>query len=269
MIIKPAAPTILCALAAFGLAGTANAAAPSSKFYPFPGYDLDAVRAKTKAESAPDSPDLAEAWRLYGELQGAWMKGAPRPRAQSIDALDALEKKLEALPNPSWFSAATAPGHTDQTGLADKIGDPVFVAQKATPEYQELKALALVYLTEHELDRPGAAVNASKYLVALIVTHPWDWQVHGLYGRFLVDAQHNDPAWNEALLSLFLNPDPVLGQLKSFAFIGSIAAKSEWPQIQEAMRQACSDDKVVSLAIEESDPLYTSNAVLHVQPSAP
>lgn len=250
------------------MVGAVSAASPASKFYPFPGYDLDLVRAKTKAESAPNIPELDQAWRLFGELQGAWMKGAPQPSAETIAALDALAKKLEALPKPAWFPADSAPGNYE-TGLAEKIGDPVFVAQKATPEYQAVKALALVYLAGHELDRSGASANAQRYLLALVRTHPWDWQVHGLYGRFLVDLQQHDAAWNEAILGLYLNPKPELGALKAFAFIGSIAAKSEWPEIQEAMRQACADDKVVSLAIEESDPLYTSAAELHTQAGRP
>jgi hypothetical protein len=262
--MKPVATATICGLISLGVVGFAAGAVPSAKFYPFPGYDLETVRAKTKAESAPDTPDLAEAWRLYGELQGSWRPGAPKPDAEAVAAVDALAGKLEALPRPAWYAAAMDPGHPVETGLADAVGDPVFEAQKATPEYQALKALALVYLTEHELDRKGAAENARRCLVALAVTHPWDWQVHGLYGRFLVDAQLGAPAWEEAKLSLFLDPDPQLNQLKAFAFIGAIAEKSEWPEIQEAMRQACRDGRTADLAIGQSEDLYSGGAKMNV-----
>ncbi len=115
------------------------------------------------------------------------------------------------------------------------------------------------WVTEHELDRTGAAQSAWKYLMALSITHPWDWEVHGLYSRLLVDAQQPGPAWQEAKLSLFLNPEPSLGDLNFFAFIGAIAAKGEWPEIQKAMKQAALDDKVAELAIVQSDKLFSAN----------
>ena len=47
--------------------------------------------------------------------------------------------------------------------------------------------------------------------------------------------------WEAAKQNLFLNPEPSLEDLKFFAFIGSIAAKAKWPEIQEAIRQAAAD----------------------------
>jgi len=254
-------------MALMALAGAARGSTPSSTLYPFPGYDLGLVRAKTRAEAAPPGADLAQAWRLYAQIQGTWMPGAPKPKPEAVAALDQLRAKLEAMPVPAWFAAALDPGHTVQTGLADRIGDEVFVQQRATPEYQALKALALVYLTGHELDRRGAAELAGRYLVALTTTHPWDWEVHGLYARFLVDAQHNDPAWEEAKLSVFLNPEPSLEQLKQFAFVGGIAAREQWPEIKEAIRQAATDSRTAELAIQQADDLFAgSTSVNVVQP---
>jgi hypothetical protein len=149
-------------------------------------------------------------------------------------------------------------------GLADKIGDDVFLKQKATPEYLNLKALALVYLTEHELDRTGAAQKAGVYLAALAITHPWDWQVHGLYSRFLIDARQNGPAWDEARLSLFLNPNPNGEALRSFAFVGSIAAHDKWIEIEVAIREASKDDSAAEHAIIEAEPLFIGDTNVNV-----
>jgi hypothetical protein len=241
-----------------------RAAIPSSELYPFPGYDLDVVRAKTAAEACGDSTELLEAWKLYGELQGAWAPRAKPVNPETIAELDHLKKKLEGLPVPSWFSEQLVNHGSGQVSLADKIGDEAFRKQKASPEYLNLKALALVYLSEHELDRTGAAQKAGEFLSALAITHPWDWQVHGLYGRFLIDAQQNVPAWNEARLGLFLNPNPNGEALKSFAFVGSVAAHDKWIEIEVAIREASKDDGTAERAILEAEPLFTGGTKVNV-----
>jgi hypothetical protein len=241
-----------------------RAAIPSSELYPFPGYDLDAVRAKTAAEACEDSTEILEAWELYGELQGAWAPHARPVKPETIARLDHLKKTLEELPVPPWFSKQLANHGSGQVDLADKIGDEVFRRQKASPEYLNLKALALVYLSEHELDRIGAAQKAGEFLSALAITHPWDWQVHGLYGRFLIDAQLNVPAWNEARLGLFLNPNPNGEALKSFAFVGSVAAHDKWIEIEVAIREASKDDGTAERAIVEAEPLFAAGTKVNV-----
>jgi hypothetical protein len=252
-------------LSTLALSGaTARAAIPSTELYPFPGYDLGAIRAKTKAEWSSDSKELAEAWRLYAELQGAWMPGARKPQKQTIARLDKIKAELESCPKPGWFVAVLNSPGSGQSQLADKIGDQAFERQKSTPEYQALKALAIVYLTEHELDRDGSAQNAGRYFTALSITHPWDWQVHALYSRLLVDARITEPGWEAEKQSLFLNPEPILGDLKFFAFIGSIAAKSKWPEIQEAIRQAAPDRAVAEQAIAESAKLFSSDTKVNI-----
>jgi hypothetical protein len=59
------------------------------------------------------------------------------------------------------------------------------------------------------------------------------------------------------VLSVFLNPKPSLGDLKFFAYVGSRAAKEQWPEIQEAMRQAATEPSTVEQAIAESGPLFS------------
>jgi len=249
-------------LVASGL--VSHAAIPSTELYPFPGDDLTAVRLKSKAECSPELKELVEAWGLYREFQGSWMPGAAKPQERSIARLDQLKAKLEAIPNPVWFSEVMNSPQTGQSQLAEKIGDKNFEIQRATPEYQMLKALAIIYLTEHELDREGSAQTAGKFLTALSITHPWDWQLHGLYSRLLVDARLNLPAWQAARQSIFLNPDPTLEDLKFFAFIGSIAAKDSWPQIQDAIRQATTDDRMAGKAILESEKLFSNDTSISI-----
>jgi len=241
-----------------------QAAIPSTALYPFPGADLVALRAMTAGEWSPESKELKVAWRLYREIQGSWQPGAPKPKEQTITQLDQLKAALEALPQPGWFSQVLKFTQDGKAQLADKVGDQSFEKQRSTPEYQALKALALVYLTEHELDRVGAAQKAGVYLAALSRTHPWDWEVHGLYGRFLIDARRNGPAWEEAKLSLFLNPEPTVEQLEAFAFVGSVVGKEQWPEIQEAMRQGATDDKFAELAVVDSARLFSSDTKVKV-----
>ncbi|MEO7598539.1 MAG: hypothetical protein ABIV50_06380, partial [Opitutus sp.] len=253
--MKNKSASVLIALGLFAVA--ARGLVPSTELYPFPGFDLEVVRAKTAAEALPASADLQEAWRLKQELQGSWAPDARKPKAATLAKLDQLKSHLEALPKPDWFLEVFNSPEPRPTRLADKIGDATFVRQRATPEYQALKSLAIVYLTEHELDRPAAAQSAGRFLTALSITHPWDWEVHGLHARFLVDSQRFGPAWVSARQSLFLNPAPDAENLKFFAFVGSISAKEKWPEIQIAMQQAALDSRVADRAITESALLFS------------
>ena len=132
---------------------------PNTNLYPFGNTDLLQVRKIAKAEShIPERARVDRTSRLYGVLQGAWRPDAHKPTAETIAQLDALKVKLEALEVPAWFTRAIQDPRAVRAVLADKVGDSSFVEQRETPEYQMLKALALVYLTEHELDRAG--VNA-------------------------------------------------------------------------------------------------------------
>ena len=233
-----------------------SAAVPTTKLYPFPGVDLQDIRTISKAELMPPSPELKEAWQVYSELRGSWMPGAPKPAAEAIARLDQLKGRLEALQEPDWFSNALKSPPTKPAQIAVKVGDAIFEKQKDTLEFQMLKARAIVYLTEHELDRPGAARSAGRFLAILDVAHPWDWELHALYSRLLTDVGRAAPGWHAALLSIFLNPVPSLGDLKFFAYVGSQAARDQWPEIQEAMRQAAAERSVADKAIAESDSLY-------------
>lgn len=260
-------PRNLAFLAILNLvASICDAAVPTTVLYPFPGTDLKKIRAITMAERIQDSPDLSEAWQVYGELKGSWMPGAHKPREQTVARLDRLKGKLERLKKPNWFSDAMDAPQSGSADLAEKIGDQAFMKQKDSPEYQSLKALAIVYLTEHELDREGSANNAGRFLTVLTITHPWDWELHALYARLLIDAGLADPGWRSATFSIFLNPEPSLDDLKFFAFVGATAAKNQWPEIQKAIRQAAMDDRVAEQVIKESRESYSSAAASTIVP---
>ena len=244
---------------AMSLALTAPAA-PTSDLYPFGTTNIKDLRRLVDAERIPDSPDLIEAWRLYRQIEGSWAPGHAKPSKSTVDQLDRLKAKLEALQKPAWLIGVLASPTTAKVELAKAIGDALFERQKATPEYLAQKALAIVYLTEHELDRPQAADQAGKHLTALTVSHPWDWQLHGLYARLLADAKLPGPAWDAARQSIFLNPDPDVEDLRFFAFIGKVTGLGQRPKVEAAIRQAANDPKTADRALLLSEVFFSKGA---------
>jgi hypothetical protein len=231
---------------------------PASGLNPFQGGKLQAIRTITRAESSAGTAELSEAWDIYNELKGSWMPGAHKPAAVTIARLDRLKAKLERIPGPPWFVDDIDPRDRKDVQIAERVGDSTFKAQKATVEYQSMKALAIVYLTEHELDRPDSANNAGKFLSILVQTHPWDWETHALFSRLLIDAGQSEPGWLSAIQSIFLNPGPNLEDLKYFAFVGKAAGKAQWSEIQAAIREAAPDGGIAEQAIRVSAPLFDS-----------
>ncbi len=248
---------LLLSLQVFGC--ISFAATPTTRLYPFPGIDLQDIRTISKAEFSAPSLELKEAWLAYGEVRGSWMPGAPKPTAAATSILDQLKSKLEGLPEPAWFAAAMQSPQTKPAQLAEKVGDAIFESQKDSPEFQLLKARAIVYMAEFELDRPGAAANAGRFLSILETAHPWDWELQSLYARLLADVGRTGPALHAAALGLFLNPMPRLGDLKFFAYVGARTARELWPEIQAAMRQSGADATIVEQAIAESAALFVGN----------
>jgi len=236
-----------------------HAAVPKSAYYPFPGADLRRVRAISEAERIGDSSELFLAWKMYGELQNSWAPGAPKPSAQTISNLDNLKAKLEALPKPLWFQEAlNASGPPSASTLFPaKVGDAIFLDQADSAAFQAQKALAIVYLTEHEIDRPSGANNAGLYLTLLSLKHPWDWEVHALFARLLGDAGIHDAAFHEAVLSIYLNPSPSDSDLQYFAFIAA-GKKDQWSAVQDIIRDVAKDHRAAHVAIERASPLFES-----------
>jgi hypothetical protein len=244
----------------------ANAVEPVSKLYPFGDGNLAQIRKITAAEGIPSSPDLKEAWRLYLELKGSWMPDAPKPAPAEIAKLDALKRKLEGIKKPDWYSRMQKNHPTGQAQIADAVGDPIFKKQRDTPEFQALKALAIVYMTEIELDRSGAAQRAGESLSILSVTHAWDWDLSALLARLFVDSRQPEDAWHSAIMSIYLNPAPTLEDFKFFGFVGGVAAKKDWPEIQVAIRQAAPDKSAADEAIKDCARFYTATVEIRTVP---
>ncbi|MDB6093519.1 MAG: hypothetical protein JWM32_1081 [Verrucomicrobia bacterium] len=252
--MNPNFPRLL-ACGVFALA--ASAGEPTTRLNPFAGQNLGEIRAIAKAESRPAGENLRAAWQLYYELEGSWKPKAAKPKPETVQRLDRLRAKLESLPQPPPFDE-NVPMKT--VGLAHDANDPKFTTQLETPEYQNQKALVLVYLSEHEIDRPQAANRAGRLLTVLAVSHPWDWQVHALFARLLADAGQSAVAWKMVANSLFLNPHPDLDDLGYFAFIGRIAAVNSWQEIQLAMREATPDQNLAEQAIKDSNVMFAPGA---------
>ena len=255
----------LCLFAALG--GSAFSAPPDAPppEYPFGDAPLSDIRqiASAEASAFPLAPTLMQAWSLYLKVQGNWLPGHARPTRDTVAEIDALKARLLAVPSPSWFTETLTSAKGEQeTKMSDTVGDAVFVAQAADPGYQRMKALALLYLCEHELNRPGSANNAGRTLTALLLSHPWDWEVQALYSRLLLDAKMNTAAFACATQSIYLNPKPSLADLEYFAFIGCAVAKDQWPAIQDAIRAAAPDAATAERAIADMQKIYSAKTAL-------
>ena len=245
-----------------------QSAIPSSPYYPFGKEDLATIRAIAKAERIQDSTDLALAWELYKDLENSWAPGAPKPSGTTISRLDALKGRLEALPKPKWFQAAldAAGPLGTQTQFPQKIGDGIFVDQSDDAGYQTQKALAVVYMAEHEIDRPSGANNAGRYLTLLAFKHTWDWEVHALYARLLSDAGLRGPALHEAVMGIYLDPNPDSRALDYFAFICATSKEIQWDGVRMIIKDAVSDRQVAEAAIERSKRLFDPRIQVNIVP---
>jgi hypothetical protein len=257
----------LLGVAAFQICSL-HGALPKSQYYPFAPTDLVAIRAITKAESIADSPDLTLAWDLYTKVQGSWKPGSEKPSKQVVSALDGLKDKLETAPKPQWILDHLISGSAPDphVAFAESIGDATFVDQADSPAYQSQKALTIVYLAEHEIDRPEAADKAGTYLTLLSLKHPWDWQIHGLYSRLLTDAGLQEPSFREAVMSLYLNPQPKLEDLQFFAFIAATSKRDQFESIQQIIKETAVDAGTAELAIEHAAVYFKSKVKFQIVP---
>ena len=242
------------------IAACLRGAVPKSPYYPFAPADLEKIRAISRAESIPDAPDLTLAWELYGKVQGSWKPGAPKPSKEVILQLDELKSKLESAPKPQWFQDAlnSSSAPSGQVTLPKRIGDDVFFDEADSPAYQSQKALTIVYLAEHEIDRPDAVDKAGRYLTLLSVKHPWDWEVHALYARLLSDAELPDPSFHAAVMSIYLNPSPAIGDLEFFAFIGACSKKDQWDEIRRIIDETAPDERTAKQVSEKAKRMFKS-----------
>lgn len=221
---------------------------------PFAPTPLVQVREAVLAQYGPGTPSLSKAWVLYKKLQGSWMPKHPRPDQADIASLDALKAELEKAPMPPWFIELEK-----NAGKAVNI-HPVFDTKstefskyKQTAETERIKALGLVYLAEHEIDRPDTAQKAAVMLSTLMGQTFFDFDLHALYARFLVDAQVPRVALYEARMSIYLNPAPTLDDLRFISFIWFIAARDQLGELKQIILETATTPSDAETIIKEID----------------
>jgi hypothetical protein len=239
-----------------GPAGAAPASAVSLR--PYKPTPLATLRTASRAAAGPRTAALETAWRHYERLHGSWRPKAQKPSAEDVAAFDAFKAGLELQPLPAWFHDLK-PGE----GLAALVFDPAdprFAAQRETEETERVKALGIVYLTEHELDRPKSAERGATLLATLALRTPFDPQLHAFLARFLADAGKPREAVAEARLAIYLDPAPGPAQLAFTAFVGYLAVRDGWPMFQVLLREAAARPEDAEAVIKAWDPIYRGDA---------
>lgn len=233
-------------------------AAPAAKtsMRPLKQVSLETLRAAVRAQEGPHTAALIQAWAYYKKFQGSWRPDAKKPSPEDLAAFDAFKGELEKRPLPEWFEQARQqPGKGVSISLNFDPSSPGFSQFRQTEATESIKALALVYLTEHELDRKGAADKGATTLTVLISHTYFDHELHALFARFLVDAKVPTNAMEEARLSIYLNPAPTRHDLEFAAFvILHGAGKGGWGPLQAILREAASKPEDAEAVIQEWGP---------------
>lgn len=233
---------------------------------PFPDDDLKTVRQAARALKGPSSADLQAALSFYKEFQGSWMPNAAKPNPQHVASLDALKARLEKATYPEWFVRIRDGAETQKLDMVFDSSNAHFLEHKGSAETERLKALGIVYLTEHELNREGAAGKGAGIISVLIVKTPLDADLHAFYARFLLDAHENAMAWKEACLGLYLDPAPDRAALSFVAFVGRIAVPDQWEPIKQMLNEACVDPRDADAVVREWTPRFQKNSSIRNVP---
>lgn len=221
---------------------------------PFKEVSLEQLRAAVRAQEGPHSTPLVKAWEFYRKFQGSWQKGATKPSPDEIAAFDAFKAELEKLPLPEWFrQLRTQAGKTVYPDLVFDPKSPGFSVFRQTEETERIKALGIALLTEHELDRHGAAQNGAFTITCLMTRTVFDYELYAFYARFLADAKRPTQAMEAARMSLYLNPEPTRHDLNYTAFICLLSAKDGWNLIQSMIREAAVHPEDAEAVIKEWD----------------
>lgn len=176
---------------------------------PFPEVSRAKLLEASKAQEAGPNEVLDKAWHFYGEFLGSWVPNAPKPNATSIKAFDDFSASIKALPLPSWIVDGSADAKTTIKKVTLQVGDPHFKDLCQTAETQKVKALCLVLMTEHELDRPGGgAWTAAKDLYLLTERTPLDPDARMLFAKIALDAKDFELSWYNASWNLLSTHPP-------------------------------------------------------------
>jgi hypothetical protein len=200
-------------------------------------------------------------------FQGSWQPGRTKPSKEEIRAFDDFKNRIEPKDTPNWF-AKLLEKREDFTKkpLALNTSSDRFTDFKQTEETELMKAVTLCYYAEHELDRKGSAEIAAGYTLTLLSKTTMDYELHALFARFLLDSNNFANAWKEARVGLYLNPSPSRRDLDFVAFVGLIAAKSQWTEIQQMLREAASSSADADAVIQEWAAKYTCQTQTSIRP---
>jgi hypothetical protein len=230
---------------------------PQVSLRPFKPLSLNVVRTAARAQEGPRTEPLQRAWMFYKKFQGSWKPGAAKPSPEDLASFDSLKTYLEKVKMPDWFLQIKAQaGKTIYPDLIFDPNAPGFSPFRQTEETERIKALAIVYLTEHELDRPAAANNGAVTISCLMARTPFDYELHALFARFLADAKRFEQAFEEARYGIYLNPQPNRQDLSFAAFIALMAAKDGWDLIQAMLREAAINPEDSEAVIQEWGPRF-------------
>lgn len=238
-----------------------SAVSQPSNLNPLPANRAELIAA-SKAQEIPSSQLLDRAWAFYKKWQGAWRPDHTKPTAaERQEILDFTSSLLEKLPSLAK-SEITGTEDIDEKRLKAilVVGSPEFRSIIQSEGTQILKSLVLMGLTQHELDIPDGVKVAQPVLIKLLQRTPLDPDLHFLYARLAIDAQQKPAAWHAARAAIFMRSEPTDNDLEFVAFIGSQAAKEQWPTIQVMLKEVAVDQNQAERVIQKAGILFTDKA---------
>jgi len=226
---------------------------PQPSMRPMKQVSLETLRAAVRAQEAPNTPSLTKAWEFYKKFQGSWKPKAPKPAPDDLATFDAFKTEQEKIPLPDWFvQLEEKEGKPVPISMSFDPSSPDFSKFRQNEETQHIKTLGIIYLTEHELDRKGAAEKGATTISILITRTYFDHELHALFARFLADAKVPAIAMQEAILGIYLNPAPTRQDLEFAAFVMLPAAsKDGWGAVQTVLREAASKPEDAEVVIQK------------------
>lgn len=243
-----------------GSASSAGKSQGAANLSPFPGVSREKLLGASKAQEAGPNEVLDKAWSFYGEFLGSWMTNAPKPSASSIKAFDEFSASVKAQPLPTWITNPSGNASARIRRVTLQVEDPHFMDLCQTPETQDVMALCLVLMTEHELDRPRVAETAARDLYLLTERTPLDPGARLLFAKIALDAKDFELAWYNVRLGIFLSQHPSQSNLEFFCFVGVFAAKDQWNSIQAVVRELAESPEVAARVISKQSALFSDSA---------
>jgi hypothetical protein len=239
---------------------SAYTSSQSSGLNPLP-VSRTQLAAASKAQTIPNSKTLDNAWAYYQKWQGAWRPNHVKPTASEkqdvLDFTSTLLAQLDSLAASEKLGKQSVDGERLKKMVV--VGSPEFREALQSTGTQTLKSLLLMGFAQHELDFPDGVKIAQPLLIKLLARTPLDPDLYLLYARLSIDAQQKQAAWHAARTGIFMRPDPSDNDLEFVAFIGSQAAKDQWPTIQVMLKEVAIDNGQAERVIKKATPLFTGN----------